>query len=414
MKLKNILLCFIVISAIVKIEATENKYPEIKKLKARSTDSNVDKPENKKPSIDYHYNTIIRKVIKKDYVRSAYPKVQSWNKNMTLLRISNRLYNASTLEESDLTSRYFSNSSAYRGLCSRYSDYFRWSNKESDMFYVLNSSKQFIRGKILDNSIDCTDTIETFSDYEVVHLGPYEGNIDYNDKYVLFITKKYKKDNVYVILYNIEEEKRVWTKELINNKWISKEKEWSLTSLDWISISPSGKYILINESNENGAEEGMYRYDINFNNRVKFQLKYKHKVYSEGGHGDMGYDMDGNEVFVQFISGLGVYQFSLENPKENGKRVLNLYGGGHVSCRNSERKGWCYITTHGKNYRDVFALKLDGTDNETVQNFTQAHMVADLDKIYGSPSPDGRKIIFNSDWGSGNAAELDTFVVTTY
>jgi len=408
-KLKNVFISFILIGILINVEAAENRYPKIKKITARSVDNNVNKPENNKNSVDHHNNTVIKKVIKKDSSISSYPKVQSWNKNMTLLRISNRLYNANTLEESSLTSKYFSNSTAYKGLCLRYSDYFRWSNTQSDIFYVLNSSQQFVRGEITDNTVDCTNVIQSFAEYELVHMGPYEGNIDYNDKYVVFIAKKSHRDNVYVILFDIEEEKRVWTKELRNNKWLNIKGKWEISSLDWLSVSPSGKYILINE-----RDKGMYRYDINFKNRVKLQYKYKNKLHTQGGHGDMGYDMDGNEVFVQFIAGLGIYQFSLENPKERGKKIFNLYGGGHVSCRNSERRGWCYITTHKEKYRDVFALKLDGSEDEMVQNFTQSHMLADLDKIYGGPSPDGTMVIFNSDWGSNNKSKIDTFVVTTY
>ena len=413
-KLEKVLILFIIIGTLINVDAADSKYPETRKLTARSVDNNVEKPDNNKNSVDHHNNTVIKKVIQKNATLASYPKVQSWNKDMTLLRISNRLYDANTLKESSLTSKYFSNSSAYNGLCSRYSDYFRWSNTQSNIFYVLNSSNQFVQGTIIDNEIDCTNVIESFSDYEVVHMGPYEGNIDYNDKYVMFIAKKHNQENVYVILFDIEEERRVWTKELTNNKWIDEDNEWILSSLDWISISPSGKYILINESDANSVTEGMYWYDINFKNRVQFKLVRKGKQYTQGGHGDMGYDMDGNEVFVQFIAGVGIYQFSLENPKEQAKRVLNLYGGGHVSCRNTDRKGWCYVTTHGEGYRGVFALKLDGSEDERVQNFTQSHMTVDLDKIYGGPSPDGTKVIFNSDWGSNNKSKIDTFVVTTY
>jgi hypothetical protein len=411
LKLRNISISFILIISIVKLEATENKYPETRRLTARILDSNVEKPKEGKPSIDYHYNTIIKKVSKADKSLSSYPKIQSWNKDMTLFRISNRFYNADTLKESKLT-RNYNNSDAYKHLCSRYSDYFRWSNVEANRFYLINTSQQFIEGTILDNDIDCSNVLESFKEYELLHIGPYEGNIDYSDRYVVFIAKKPHDTRVYIILYNIKEEKRVWTKELTNNKWMRVKGTWKLSSLDWISISPSGRYIVINESDANGGEEGIYRYDIEFKNRVKLKFEYQGKSYSQGGHADMGYDMNGNEVLIQFIGGVGVYQFNLERPDLLGQKILNVYGGGHVSCRNTERQGWCYITTHAKNYRDIFALKLDGSDDENVQNFTQSHMLADMDKTYGSPSPDGRRVIFNSDWGSGDMDHIDTFVVT--
>lgn len=399
---------------LLNVEAADSKYPEAKKLTARSVDRNVEEPKNNKQSIDHHNNTVINKVIKKDFSRSSYPKVQSWNKDMTLIRISNRLYNADTLIESSLTSQYYSNSTASKGLCSRSSDYFRWSSVESNIFYVLNSSRKFIKATINDNKIDCTNSIESFRDYEVIHIGPHEGNIDNRDKYVVFIAKKRNNKAVYVILFDIEEEKRIWTKKLENNWWINVKGRWKLSSIDWISVSPSGKYIVLNESKINGASGGMYRYDINFKNKVKLQYKRHNKLLSQGGHGDMGYDTDGNEVLIQFIAGLGIYQFNLDNPKEIGTNILSPYGGGHISCRNIERKGWCYITTHAKQYRSIFALKIDGSKDETVQAFTQTHMSEDINKIFGSPSPDGTKVIFNSDWEKGDKNKVDTFVVTTY
>ena len=415
MKLKLIKFCIslIFISTIVTIEAAENQYPETVKLTARSTDSKVKEPKNNKYSIDNHNNTIIKKIIKTDSAVSSYPKIQSWNKDMSLIRISNRLYDADTLEESSLTRKYYSNSSAYNGLCSRYSDYFRWSNTEPTVFYVLNSSRNFIKATINDNKIDCSNSIESFRDYEVIHMGPYEGNIDYNDEYVIFIAKKRNNEDVYLILFDIEEEKRVWTKELKDNKWIQSKGKWKPSSIDWVSVSPSGRYIVLNESHINGAKGGMYRYDINFENRVKLQYMRHDKLLSQGGHGDMGYDIDGNEVLIQFVAGLGIYQFSLDNPQEIGKNILHPYGGGHISCRNSERKGWCYITSREKNYRHIFALKIDGSEDETVQEFTQSHMSTSIRKVFGSPSPDGTKVIFNSDWEKGDKNEVDTFVAST-
>jgi len=412
-KLEKVLISFILITTIVNLEAAENQYPKTVKLVARSIDNNIEEPKVNKSSIDYHNNSVIKKIIKKDFSISSYPKIQSWNKDMTLIRISNRLYDANTLVESSLTRDYYSNSAAAKGLCSRSSDYFRWSNVEPTIFYVLNSSRNFIKATITDNKINCSNSIESFRDYEVIHMGPYEGNIDYNDKYVIFIAKKRNNEDVYLILFDIEEEKRVWTKKLENNKWIKSKGKWKLSSIDWVSVSPSGHYIVLNESHVNGAEGGMFRYDINFENRVRLQYMRHEKLLSQGGHGDMGYDIDGNEVLVEFIGGLGVYQFSLDNPTEIGKNILSPYGGGHISCRNSERKGWCYITTREKNYRHIFALKIDGSKDETVQEFSQSHMSENIRKVFGSPSPDGKKVIFNSDWEKGDENKVDTFVSFT-
>jgi Tol biopolymer transport system component len=185
------------------------------------------------------------------------------------------------------------------------------------------------------------------------------------------------------------------------------------STLDWLSVSPSGRYIVFNY--DNGNTDGMFRYDIDFTNKIKLQYRWdgNGELYSEGGHGDMGYDTDGYEVFVQFISGLGVYSFNLDNPTELGKELLHSpYGGGHISCRNTKRPGWCYITANtdsdGNGLKRIFALELDGTGNENIQNFTQSHIDTGFHDTYGGVSPDGTKIIFNSHWGTAN---VDTFVV---
>jgi len=213
-----------------------------------------------------------------------------------------------------------------------------------------------------------------------------------------------------VILYDIQNTAVVWTKTMPGQAWNWVNGSWDTGTLDWISVSQSGKYIVFN--NRNGNKDGMYRYDINFENKVKLQYEYHGTLYSEGGHGDLGYDTEGHEVFVQFIAGMGVYSFNLDNPHETGIELLHSpYGGGHVSCRNTNRPGWCYITanedSNGNGLKDIFALKIDGSGDENVEEFSQTHINHNFDITYGGASPDGTKVIFNSHWNTNN---IDTFV----
>jgi len=390
------------------------KYPATTTLAARATDNTVVKPTLGTPTIDPIYQTRITMVDKPDESTSAYAKVQNWNADMRLLRIGNRIYDAKTLSETDITQGK-TNDDAYNTLCSRASDYFRWSNKVPNKFYVINSSYELIQGKVVGDDVDCSNVLDTFSDYEVVHMGPHEGNIDYEDKYVVFVAKKPADDTLYVILYDLQTKIRVWTKTMPTQHWVWKTVNgssfWAPSTLDWLSVSPSGKYIAFN--NESNNTDGMYRYDINLTNKSKLQFDYEGTLYSVGGHGDIGYDTDGNEVYVQFMGGVGVYSFNLDNPVELGKKLLGSpYGGGHISCRNTKRPGWCYISanndSNGNGLRSVFALKIDGTGAENVQNFSQSHIDTDYHDVYGSPTPDGRKVIFNSHWGTDT---IGSFVV---
>jgi hypothetical protein len=390
----------------------EKKYPNTVVLEERVANNNLSRPTVNTPTVDNLFNTRIEMVDKSNSEISSYPKVQTWNSNMTLMRVGSRLYDAKTLKESHYTKN---SSKPYETLCSRSSDYFRWSNNDSDRFFVLDSSKRFIQGQINQNNISCSNVLESFSDYEKVHIGPHEGNIDYNDKYILFSAKKENDTTIYLILFDIANQTRVWTKSLPDDKWIYDQgsDSWEPAVMDWISVSPSGKYIVINNRAKANYSEGLSRYDIDFNNHAFLRYNYNGSIHSEGGHGDMGYDQENHEVIVGFLAGLGVYSFNLDNPDELGKRLLGSpYGGGHVSCRNTKRKGWCYITanvdSNQNGLRRIFALKLDGSGEENVENFSQTYIDDDFGNTFGGASPDGTKIIFNSHWNSEN---LDTFVV---
>lgn len=84
------------------------------------------------------------------------------------------------------------------------------------------------------------------------------------------------------------------------------------------------------------------------------------------------------------------------------------YNGGHVSCRNYQRPGWCYLNTRylwdGSGMREVFALKLDGSG--TVERFAQTHNSTDYGcGVQVNVSPDGTQLLFNSDWGDDESVK---------
>jgi len=383
-------------------EEKEKTYPPSSTLTKRLTDQTILRPELNSPTYDPVFNTTINLVNKSDKYISSYPKVQTWSLDMNLLRIGYRLYD-NDLTESSLTKGI---KNPYSTLCSPLGDYFRWSNQNSNSFFVLNSSKQFIAGSIMHKNIDCSQILFDFKEhgYEYVEMGPNEGNIDNNDEYVTFVVKEYNDDTLYILLFDISEEKVVWVNPFFEGKWVKKH-HWEVETLDWVSVSQSGKYILINTPN------AMYHYDINFKNQTKLEYNWHGKQYSEGGHGDFCYDTQDQELFVQNIGGAGVYSFNLEKPSENGKVLLNSpYGGGHISCRNIQRPGWAYITREEEGYKEVFALKLDNNTTPNVQEFSQTHAKYGHEESYGAPCPDGTEVIFNSHWGKD---KLDTFVATS-
>jgi len=399
--------------------ASNGKFPQTTKLKSRATDNAIPRPTKGNPSLDNVYDTKIKMINKTDSNRiSNYPKSQSWNKDMSLLFLGYRLYNTETLEESSITK----GKHGYNTLCSP-GVFFRWSNMRANKFYILDTSRHIIEGNIVGDTVSCTTIGNLEEQYEILQLGPNEGNIDKNDQYAVFVAKKFNDTNIYLVLFDMDNKRIVWKdKKIEDDQWdwvLPTEKKdgyWTVSKLDWISVSQSGKYIVMN----NYIHKPLYRYDINMNNRVALEyMRDNGERKSLGEHGDFGFDIHGNEVFVQNTYGQGMYMFNLDNPTQLGQRLLTSpYGGGHVSCRNTDRPGWCYITRQSKGYSDVFALKLDAAAPETVQYFSQTHMKDDLlDKdgnkhiyweTYGGVSPDGTQMIFNSHWGTNN---IGTFIV---
>jgi hypothetical protein len=87
---------------------------------------------------------------------------------------------------------------------------------------------------------------------------------------------------------------------------------------------------------------------------------------------------------------------------DNGQKTqINPPGinAGHMSCRNYQRPGWCYTSENlGKN---ILAIKLDGS--QTVERFTFSRSTETEYDAYAMavPTPDGRKVMFRSNWGGG-------------
>jgi hypothetical protein len=86
----------------------------------------------------------------------------------------------------------------------------------------------------------------------------------------------------------------------------------------------------------------------------------------------------------------------------------NEAGYSHGSARATQRPGWFYVTytrassAIGRRFGgEIVAVKMDGSG--TVQRFGHYHSTAGTyrSQAHGVPSPDGRRILFASDWAEG-------------
>ena len=307
-------------------------------------------------------------------LKHHYAKDQTWNSDGSLIKLSG--YPAAILDGNTYEFLYWSDipSSA------------TWSNSEPNVMYGTEYNT-FVKFDVLTNT---RQELYKFSEYSRVDYGYGEGNMSIDDKWVALIGEN--GSDLTLIVYDVLNDVVTGTKFL-----------GSQGDLDWFSMSQSGDYAVVSwRPNGSGPTEGLKTYNVNMNNE-------KH-IIDQTEHGDLGIDVDGNDVFVGFYGNSGQNQgYYLVSARLDGGPLRLLFNypggvwGGHISCRNTDRPGWAYVsegccTDHPVAPREIFAIKLD--DSNTVERFAKHHS----DNIsYGHaamavPNRSGTKVMFGSNW----------------
>jgi len=356
-----------------------------------------------------------------------YPKTQSWNADGTLIRLGYRIYYADGFAESPLTIN-----NHLRGSLTE----MKWSSYEANVFYGIDVRWDrfvFMKATInrANNTISYVDMPNaTFmkSEYDELKLGKYEGNLDHYDNYVVFAGRKKDTNRVTLMTYHLKDNygnnlnSLDYTKTFADMKWYVENDDGTFSTssanwnqmFDWASISALGNYVIVNYRSKKGDAEQEASIEQYYKN-----LTHVRRLAEHGNHGDLGVDANGKEVYVQFGFGTlngqgnnGIWMYPLDGSART-QLLPDKYNGGHVSCRNYKRPGWCYVNTrylwNGNGVREAFALKLDNT--QTVQRFAQTYNSLDgSGAVQVNVSPDGTQVLFASDWGDVDDA-IDTYHV---
>ncbi len=324
------------------------------------------------------------------YPTHEYSKTQVWNADQTKYKVASwKVYNATTyVEEQELSGMYPS----------------YWSNTDPDVIWSFREDGTIKKHNV---STDITQVVATISGYELVKLGPGEGNIDKNDHYVALVGKKANND-LDVIVFDLQTNQTIQTLTFANG-W-GNGTDYAPQFIDWVSISQSGDYVVVLWSNPYNItnnwytdQNNMQHYGVEVYDRATMQ--FQNRIADVGGHGDLGYAVDGDEVYVQFAVGQsGVYMQKLNgggNTQVVTEPNYDFFATGHVSCRNINRPGWAYVTqTKANSTGQIIAVKLDNTN--TVEHFGH-HFSSDnsYDKApMAVASPNGDKVCFKSDFGT--------------
>jgi hypothetical protein len=301
-------------------------------------------------------------------LRSNYPKIQAWNADMSLITLN---FGYFLLNGDDYT--------IYKKSGNYYNER-RWSNVDPDIAYFCSGSS-FKKYNVKSGQ---ETTLHTFSGYSAT-IGPWEGSISADDKYVI-ITNESGGVAKNAALYDIEGDSVVSTKSFSDD-------------IDWVSVTPSGNYIVVNNRGANKIEV----YDLKFN--------YLRTVGVGSQHGDFGIDSEGNEVWIQVIP-LSMARLS------DGKftRLLEPNIGGHISGRGFGNPGWALVSTDINNEfsyaTQLFEIKLDGSGIIRHFGYARSSCTTYDNYPFGSVSRDGKKVIFNSDWlyGTGSGGDAVAYI----
>jgi len=293
-----------------------------------------------------------------------YSKRQAWNADETLLDIGDRTVDVNSM-------------SIVNGLIPL-STGRNWSNLDPNVMLGIQYNpepNEFVAANVVTNEIT---VLRRFDGYNACTLGDYEGNVSNDDgRVMLSCTEKSSGQRTH-ISYDIANDTILGTLAAEYN-------------FNWGGFSQLGEYILIENNTYPDANPRIIRYDPDLTNPLL--------LTNEAEHGDFGFDDNGDEVYVMQLWDV-IYYYRLKDGQRVDLSVSNegnTIGWGHLTCRNSQRPGWCYFSS-SKASR-VGAVKISAT--ESVMEFWGFHR-SNYDNYdtqpKGTASRSGDKYLFISDW----------------
>lgn len=321
--------------------------------------------------------------------RHNYSKIAAWNANQSLLLLG---------KHHGFPSMLFLDGKTFKPVFGRNTSpgtEIRWHPSRPDqMVFVKENSIGYwgVRKEM-------KEMIATFDGYSDFHIGPWEGNLSHDGRMIVVDSKK-GADHI-AFAYDLEK-RRKYPDIIINN-----------VHRDFVTISASGKYIVLNGKITSPKGDQTQVFDLNGRKIGKLW-----EDYGRPSHFDLTVDADGQDIAV------GVSKSKPDNGRvikrrlHDGKVTLLTLGGyaDHTSTRNINRPGWAYVTyqhsgpTWPPYWNEILAVKLDGSMK--VQRIAHMRTLRTdyLTEAHASPSPDGRFVIWASTWNGKSGRPISAYV----
>lgn len=336
------------------------------------------------------FSDIGTKVTRVSNIRHHYSKNNPWNSDESLALVGTQgtgtILNGNTYA---VTGTGYSFMSGHR----------TWSNMDPRYIYgTQNASNQWVR---LDATNGTRTALHTYTADELglssltnIDYGKSEGNMDNNDTSVVLIA-----NGLVPFIANPK-----------TGNFRCKITKTYINVYD-TNMSQDGNYALVTY-NENGniAIDSFNPQTCIFQRTV---------ITSRVSHWDACVSQAGEQVIVTSI-GSSFRMYRLSDGADLGVQYSDSALRQHISCRNTKRPGWAYISayndtcdstaTDAKMFNRVFAIKLDGS--QKVQVFAWDHQACPSNydqNSMASPSRYGDRVWWKTNW-DGVSSGIHSFV----
>ncbi len=303
---------------------------------------------------------------------------EAWNADQTLLRL-----------DRGTTPRVFLDGKTYKPLMAlNIPGDIRWHPVQAD-YMIFLSSKGVGLWNVRKNS---TQVLNPLAGYTGANFGKNKGNLSSDGKMLAILATRADGKTV-TFAYNLETGQKYPDIDLSSEYRVG-----------WTTISPKGSYIV---SYSLGVIADTHQRRRVFTTDGKLLQTWSE--YERPGHGDFMIDSNGDEVAIgRSKSDPDKFKIIKRRLVDGKVTVISppCYAS-HCSVRNLRDPGWVFATftrSAGKSdyalySSEVTALATDGSLK--VRRLAQTNAVPNgyYTEPHGSPSLDGKKVIFASNWG---------------
>jgi uncharacterized protein YjdB len=280
----------------------------------------------------------------------------------------------------------------------------RWHPSLPDIMVYLNLNGTVGHWNVRTNV--STVKVAAVSGYTSNELGPSEGNVSYDGRWMVAKAVRTSDNHIVGRVIDIDGGQLGPVVDLTAA---------GLVTLDWVSISAGGAYIVAEGDFGLGRSDTRKIYRASDGALISTWSDYL------GQHVDLGIDAAGNEVMFSATSQSpythGWYARRLLDGVTSGRTPTGVTSyNWHVSNRMNGRPGWGVGSTNdntGETFDgEIYMLALDGSQRVERLAHHRANQI-DYDSYpFPTPSPDGKRVVFASNWMS-SGRPIQTYVVDT-